>query len=74
MSKKTKSSIYHFENYIQIQKLNFVLKRLFNNDQLTIEIKRALEFIVRSGYSLCSQSEKASELMFKKYFKILSSI
>ena len=35
MSKKANSVIYHFENYIQIQKLNCVLKIRFNNDKLT---------------------------------------
>ena len=35
MSKKTNISIYHFENYIQIWKLNYVLKIRFNNDELT---------------------------------------
>ena len=35
MSKKTNSSIYDFENYTQIQKLNCVLKIRFNNDKLT---------------------------------------
>ena len=65
MSKKANSSIYHFENYIQMQKLKCVLKIGFNNDELTpraekieilhaIETKWALEFTVRSGHSLCS--------------------
>ena len=35
MSKKRNSSIYHFKNYIQIQKLNCVLKMHFNDDELT---------------------------------------
>ena len=35
MSKKANSSIYHFENYIQMQKLKCVLKIGFNNDELT---------------------------------------
>ena len=34
MSKKTNSSIYHFENYIQIQKLNIALKIRFNISEL----------------------------------------
>ena len=34
MSEKANSSIYHFENYIQIQKLKCVLKLGFNNDEL----------------------------------------
>ena len=34
MGKKANSSIYHFENYIQIQKLNCILKIRFNNDKL----------------------------------------
>ena len=32
--KKTNSSIYHLENYIQIRKLNCILKILFNYDTL----------------------------------------
>ena len=35
MSKKATSSIYHFENNIQIQKLKCVLILGFNNDELT---------------------------------------
>ena len=35
-----------------------------------IQIK-ALEFTVRPGYSLCSHTENARELIFKKYFKII---
>ena len=79
------SSIYHFENYIQMQKLNLVLKIRFNHDKLaslplwgkwiktfyTIQIELGLEFTVRPGYSLCSHTENVKELMFKKYFKIL---
>ena len=34
MSKERNKSIYHFENYIQMQKLNCILKILFNNDKL----------------------------------------
>ena len=34
MSKKRNSSIYHCENYIQIQKLNCILNILFNHDKL----------------------------------------
>ena len=34
MSKKTSSSIYLFEYYIQTPKLNPVLKICFNNDEL----------------------------------------
>ena len=33
--KKTNSSIYHFENNIQMQKLNCILKILFNNEEIT---------------------------------------
>ena len=61
MSKKANSSIYHFENYIQMQKLKCVLKIGFNNDELTPGPKKsrhsmrskqngALEFTVRQGY------------------------
>ena len=35
MSKKANSSIYHFKNYIQMQRLNYVLKIRFKNDELT---------------------------------------
>ena len=35
MSKKANSSIYHLENYIQMLKLNCILKIRFNNDELT---------------------------------------
>ena len=31
---KTTSSIYHFENYSEMQKLNCILKIRFNNDHL----------------------------------------
>ena len=75
MSRKTISSIYHFEkNYIQIPKLNCVLKIYFNNDELThpppspgptksrcsMRSKQngALELTVRAEYSLCSHTEK----------------
>ena len=82
MSKKINSSIYHLENCIQIQKLNYVLKIRFKNNELTTGPKKSrhlmrskqngpLEFTVRSGYSLCSQRGKLRELMFKKYFKFL---
>ena len=36
MSKKANSTIYHFKNYIQIQKLKCVLKLGFNNNTLTL--------------------------------------
>ena len=32
MSEKTNSTIYYFENYIQMKKLKCVLKIVFNND------------------------------------------
>ena len=35
MSKRANSRIYHFENYIQIQKLKCVLILGFNNHDLT---------------------------------------
>ena len=35
------SSIYHFENYIQIHKLNLVLKIRFNHDKLASPPLRA---------------------------------
>ena len=82
MSKKTNSSSYHFENYIQIQKLNFVLKIRFSISELapraekiktihSIKKNGILEFTVRPRYSLCSHTEKVKESMLKKYFKIL---
>ena len=66
---KTNSNIYHFENYIQIQKLNYVLKIRFNNDELNpqaenIKTHHAMGFTVRPGYSLCSHTEKVREMMF----------
>ena len=79
MNEKTNSSIYHFKNYIQIQKLNCILKIRFSNDELGHGVKKkskqsmrskqngALEFTVRSG----SHIEKIRELMFQKYFIIL---
>ena len=39
MSQKTDNSIYHFENYIQMPKLNCILKIRFNNDELTLGTK-----------------------------------
>ena len=33
--KKRNSSIYHFENYMQMQKPNCILKIFLNNDELT---------------------------------------
>ena len=36
MSKKINNNIYHFEDYIQIEKLSCVLKMRFNNDELTL--------------------------------------
>ena len=35
MSKKANSSIYHFENYIKIEKRICILKVRFNNGELT---------------------------------------
>ena len=39
MSKKANRSIYHFENYIQTQKLKCVLKIGFNNGELAPRAK-----------------------------------
>ena len=36
MGKQKNSSIYHFENYIQVQKINHVLKTWFSNKELTL--------------------------------------
>ena len=38
------SSIYHFKNYIQIQKLNCVLKLRFNNDEVNPRAKKVNTF------------------------------
>ena len=40
MSKKANSSIYHFENYIQSQKLKYVLKIVLNNGELALRAKK----------------------------------
>ena len=40
MNKKANSSIYHFENYIQIQKQKCVLKLGFNNDKLNPRVEK----------------------------------
>ena len=66
MSKTANSSIHHFENYIQIQKLKCILKLAFKNDTLTTRAEKmrqsipskqngALEFTVRPGYSVFTQ-------------------
>ena len=69
MSKTTNSSINNFDNYIQMQKLNCVLKMRFNNDNLTDPAEKSrhsmaskqnevLEFTIRPGYSLSVFIEK----------------
>ena len=79
MSKRTNSVE---KNYIHIQKITFVLKICFNNDELIlrdeklrtlhpIESKFSLEFTVRRGHSLCSNTEKERELECRIYFEIL---
>ena len=45
MSKKTNSSSYHFENYIQIQKLNFVLKIRFSISELAPRTEKSRQSI-----------------------------
>ena len=40
MIKKTGISIYQFENYIQMQKLNLISKIIFNNEELTSQSKK----------------------------------
>ena len=62
MSKKANSSIYHFENYIQIQKLKCLLKLGFNRAEKiktihAIETKWGIKIYCRPGYSLCSDRE-----------------
>ena len=82
MSKNTNSNIYHFENYIQIQKLNCFLIKRFNNDVLIPRAEKsrhtmgskqdeALELTVRPEYSLRSYTEKVRKLVLKKCSKIL---
>ena len=78
MSKKIIcSSINHFENYIQMQKLNCIIKILFNNDELTtraekiktlhtIETKWSISISSRARIlTLCSHKEKVRESIFK---------
>ena len=48
MSKKANSSIYHLENYIQMLKLNCILKIRFNNDELTPPGEKKSKHFVRS--------------------------
>ena len=75
-TKKTNTNIYHFENYIQMQKLNCILNifsTIINEpprpkkSRHPIQSKRngALEFAFRPVYSLCSHIERVRELMFK---------
>ena len=45
MSKKTNSSSYHFENYIQIQKLNIALKIRFNISELAPRTEKSRQSI-----------------------------
>ena len=83
MSKKNHSCIYHFENYIQMQNLNFILKVWFYNVELnsraekiktlhTIETKWGLRICSEARIlALCLHTGKVKELVFKKYFKIL---
>ena len=40
MIKKTGISIYQFENYIQMQKLNLISKIIFSNEELTSQSKK----------------------------------
>ena len=40
MRKKTNSSIYHIENYIQMQKVNCILKIRFISDEVNPQAKK----------------------------------
>ena len=82
--KKRNNSIYDFENYIQMQKLNCILKILFNNDELTpgakkfktshtIETKWGIRICCQARIlTLCSHIEKVRESMFKMHVQCSS--
>ena len=56
MSKKANSSIYHFESYIQIQKLNCVLKMHFSNVEPSLrgeKIKTLRVIESRTALKMC---------------------
>ena len=78
MSKRKKIiAFYHFENYIQIQKLNYILKTFVNYNELTprAEKIKALHTIETNwGIRICCQArvptlfshrEKVRKSMFK---------
>ena len=41
MRKKTNSSIYHVQNYTQLQKVKYILTTCFKNDELTSWAKKS---------------------------------
>ena len=78
--KKTNDSIYHSENYIQIQKLNCILKIIFNYDELTPGLKKsrhfirlkqngALEFAVRPGVGKILYLTRHCRLFYYRVWK-----
>ena len=80
MSKKTNGSIYYLKNYIQIQKLNCVLKIHFNNDQLNPRTEKTetlhateTKWDIRVYYQQahCIHTPKVRELMFSNILEIV---
>ena len=73
------SGIHHFENYIEMQKLNCILNICLNNDEVipraekiktlhTIETKWATRICCQTRiFKLPSHTEKIRKSMFKKY-------
>ena len=73
------SSIHRFENYIEMEKLNCILKICLNNDELihrakkiktlhTIEAKWTTRICCQTRtFTLPSHTEKIRKSMFKKY-------
>ena len=80
MSKKANRSIYHIENYIQMQKINCILK-IWSWTNSMVQINQVSPYDrnkmgIRICYQvrifiLCSYTQKVRESMFKKNFKIL---
>ena len=52
MNKKPKSSIYHFENYIQMQKLNFLEPKKLRHSIRSKETRALVKAKARSGNSV----------------------
>ena len=63
------SGIHHFENYIEMQKLNCILNICLNNDEVIPRAEKSRhsirskqngpqEFAVRPGYSHCLHTQR----------------